>query len=167
VHDGNFVGVLHGHLAGHGALVHDDHAIGQEEHFLQVARGKDHGAAGVRQASHLGVDLGALCGPDTTSEALTDADILKIARLSRLDLPESKVGAVRTQLSSILGHIAKLQALPTEGVEPMTHPMKIVNRLGADEPKACMPVEELLKNAPAVEDRYLAVPKVLGDGGGA
>ena len=104
---------------------------------------------------------------DTTSEALTDADILKIARLSRLDLPESKVGAVRTQLSSILGHIAKLQALPTEGVEPMTHPMKIVNRLGADEPKACMPVEELLKNAPAVEDRYLAVPKVLGDGGGA
>jgi aspartyl/glutamyl-tRNA(Asn/Gln) amidotransferase C subunit len=49
----------------------------------------------------------------------------------------------------------------------MTHPMKIVNRLGADEPKACMPVEELLKNAPAVEDRYLAVPKVLGDRGGA
>jgi Asp-tRNA(Asn)/Glu-tRNA(Gln) amidotransferase C subunit len=45
--------------------------------------------------------------------------------------------------------------------------MRIVNRLGADEPKACMPVEEFLKNAPAVEDRYLAVPKVLGEGGGA
>ena len=26
---------------------------------------------------------------------------------------------------------------------------------------------ELLKNAPAVEGRFLAVPKVLGDGGGA
>lgn len=104
---------------------------------------------------------------ETKTEALTDADILKIARLSRLSLPESKVGTVRTQLSSILGHIAKLRALPTEGVEPMAHPMKIVNRLGADEPKACMPVEELLKNAPAVEDRYLAVPKVLGEGGGA
>ncbi|MBI1303438.1 MAG: Asp-tRNA(Asn)/Glu-tRNA(Gln) amidotransferase subunit GatC [Phycisphaera sp.] len=104
---------------------------------------------------------------DPKSEALTDADILKIARLSRLSLPESQVGAVRGQLSSILGHIAKLQALPTEGVEPMAHPMRIVNRLGADEPKACMPVEELLKNAPAVEGRYLAVPKVLGEGGGA
>ena len=101
------------------------------------------------------------------AEALTDADIKKIAKLSRLSLPDSQVGQVRTQLSSILGHIAKLQALPTEGVEPMAHPMKIVNRLGADEPKACMPVEELLKNAPAVEDRYLAVPKVLGEGGGA
>jgi Asp-tRNA(Asn)/Glu-tRNA(Gln) amidotransferase C subunit len=45
--------------------------------------------------------------------------------------------------------------------------MKLVNRLAADEPGACMPVEEFLKNAPAVEGRYLAVPKVLGEGGGA
>jgi aspartyl-tRNA(Asn)/glutamyl-tRNA(Gln) amidotransferase subunit C len=104
---------------------------------------------------------------DTTGSAPTDADILKIARLSRLSLPASQVGTVRTQLSSILGHIAKLQALPTEGVEPMAHPMKIVNRLASDEPGACMPVEEFLKNAPAVEGRYLAVPKVLGEGGGA
>jgi aspartyl-tRNA(Asn)/glutamyl-tRNA(Gln) amidotransferase subunit C len=98
---------------------------------------------------------------------LTTQEVLHVAKLSRLAVDEGTVDRMRTQLSSILGHIAKLQALPTEGVEPMTHPMKIVNRLGADEPKACMPVEELLKNAPAVEDRYLAVPKVLGDGGGA
>jgi aspartyl-tRNA(Asn)/glutamyl-tRNA(Gln) amidotransferase subunit C len=104
---------------------------------------------------------------DTAGSGLTDADIRKVAKLSRLQIDDAQVGAVRVQLSSILGHIAKLQALPTEGVEPMAHPMKIVNRLGADEPKACMPVEELLKNAPAVEDRFLAVPKVLGDGGGA
>jgi aspartyl/glutamyl-tRNA(Asn/Gln) amidotransferase C subunit len=49
----------------------------------------------------------------------------------------------------------------------MAHPLRIVNRLDNDEPKAPMPVAELLKNAPAVEDRFLAVPKVLGDGGGA
>jgi aspartyl-tRNA(Asn)/glutamyl-tRNA(Gln) amidotransferase subunit C len=104
---------------------------------------------------------------DSTGSALTDGDILKIARLSRLSVPASQVGTVRAQLSSILGHIAKLQALPTEGVEPMAHPMKIVNRLANDEPGACMPVAEFLKNAPAVEGRYLAVPKVLGEGGGA
>ena len=104
---------------------------------------------------------------DTAGSGLTDADIRKVAKLSRLQIDDAQVGAVRAQLSSILGHIAKLQALPTEDVEPMAHPMKIVNRLGTDEPKACMPVEELLKNAPAVEDRFLAVPKVLGDGGGA
>jgi aspartyl-tRNA(Asn)/glutamyl-tRNA(Gln) amidotransferase subunit C len=102
-----------------------------------------------------------------TAEALSDADIRKIAKLSRLSLPDSQVGAIRTQLSSILGHIAQLQAVPVEGVEPMAHPLRIVNRLDEDEPKASMPIEELLKNAPAVEGRFLAVPKVLGDGGGA
>ena len=101
------------------------------------------------------------------AEALTDADIRKIAKLSRLSVADSQVAAVRTQLSSILGHIAQLQSVPVEGVEPMAHPLRIVNRLDNDEPKATMPVEDFLKNAPAVEDRFLAVPKVLGDGGGA
>lgn len=99
--------------------------------------------------------------------ALTDADIQKVAKLSRLSLSASQVGEVRTQLSSILGHIAKLNAVDVEGVEPMAAPLRIVNRLAADEPKAPMPVEDLLRNAPATEGRYLAVPKVLGDGGGA
>lgn len=101
------------------------------------------------------------------AEALTDADIRKIAKLSRLSLADSQVATVRTQLTSILGHIAQLQAVPVDGVEPMAHPLRIVNRLDNDEPKPAMPIEELLKNAPATEERYLAVPKVLGDGGGA
>lgn len=101
------------------------------------------------------------------ADSLTDADIRKIAKLSRLSIADSQVAVVRTQLSSILGHIAQLQAVPVEGVEPMAHPLRIVNRLDNDEPKATLPVEEFLKNAPAVQDRFLAVPKVLGDGGGA
>jgi aspartyl-tRNA(Asn)/glutamyl-tRNA(Gln) amidotransferase subunit C len=101
------------------------------------------------------------------SEALTDADIRKIARLSRLKLDDARVAEARGQLVPILGHIAKLNAVDVEGVEPMAAPLRIVNRLAADEPKAAMPVEDLLRNAPATEGRYLAVPKVLGDGGGA
>jgi aspartyl-tRNA(Asn)/glutamyl-tRNA(Gln) amidotransferase subunit C len=101
------------------------------------------------------------------SEALTDADIRKIARLSRLKLDDARVRDARGQLAPILGHIAKLNAVDVEGVEPMAAPLRIVNRLAADEPKAAMPVEDLLRNAPATEGRYLAVPKVLGDGGGA
>ena len=101
------------------------------------------------------------------AEALTDADIRKIAKLSRLSLQDAQVSSVRAQLSSILGHIAQLQAVPVEGVEPLAHPLRIVNRLDADEPQPPMPLEDLLRNAPAVEGRFLAVPKVLGDGGGA
>jgi aspartyl-tRNA(Asn)/glutamyl-tRNA(Gln) amidotransferase subunit C len=101
------------------------------------------------------------------AEALTDSDIRKIARLSRLKLDDARVEETRRQLSSVLGHIAKLNAVDVAGVEPMAAPLRIVNRLAADEPKATMPVEDLLRNAPATEGRFLAVPKVLGDGGGA
>ena len=64
-----------------------------------------------------------VCYLSGMSDSLTDADIRKVAKLSRLSVTESQVPAIRTQLSSILGHIAKLQALPTGGVEPMAHPM--------------------------------------------
>lgn len=101
------------------------------------------------------------------STALTVQEVMHVAKLSRLALEESRVESMRTQLSSILGHIHKLQALDTEGVETMAHPMRLVNRLAEDLPSEGMPVEALLRNAPAVEGRFLAVPKVLGEGGGA
>ena len=126
-------------------------SIGRPAHAPRVRRRAAHPSATFR----------------SMADALTDADIRKIAKLSRLSLPDSHIGTVRTQLESVLGHISKLQSVPVEGVEPMAHPLRIVNRLGADEPKAPMAVDDLLRNAPAVEGRYLAVPKVLGDGGGA
>ncbi len=98
---------------------------------------------------------------------LTTLEVTHVAKLSRLALDSARVEEMRTQLSSILGHIAKLQALETEGVEPMAHPMRLVNRLAADEPSEGITIEALLQNAPATEGRFLAVPKVLGDGGGA
>ena len=101
------------------------------------------------------------------AETLGEKEVRHIARLSRLKLADSQVGPIGTQLTSILGHIAKLRAVDVEGVEPMAHPLPLVNRLYADEPKATMPVEDFLRNAPATEGRFLAVPKVLGDGGGA
>ena len=67
----------------------------------------------------------------------------------------------------VASYIAKLQALDTDGVEPMAHPMRLTNRLAADVPVDGMSIEEFLMNAPATEGRFLAVPKVLADGGGA
>ena len=45
----------------------------------------------------------------------------------------------------------------------MTTPFDHVNRLDADEPGPCLAIEDLLRNAPAVEGRCLAVPKVLAE----
>jgi aspartyl-tRNA(Asn)/glutamyl-tRNA(Gln) amidotransferase subunit C len=90
-----------------------------------------------------------------------------VAKLARIRVSDADAERLGGELTAILGHVAKLEAIDVAGVEPMAHPLPLVNRFGDDEPVEAMPVEDLLRNAPAREGRFLAVPKVLGDGGGA
>ena len=101
----------------------------------------------------------------TNAQPLELRAVHHVAKLARLRLAEDEAERYRDQLASILGHISKLNAVDVSGVEPMAHPLPLTNRLADDEPTAPMPLEALLRNAPAVEGRYLAVPKVLGEGG--
>jgi len=50
-----------------------------------------------------------------------------------------------------------------DGIEPLTSPVDSTNRLAADQPGATLSLEELFMNAPAVEGRFIAVPKVLAE----
>lgn len=95
--------------------------------------------------------------------ALTAAQVQHVAKLARLELAPERVETYRSQLVAVLGHIAKLDAVDIAGVEPMAHPFESSNRLADDIPCESLPLEDLLRNAPAVEGPYLAVPKVLAD----
>ena len=89
-------------------------------------------------------------------------EVEKVAKLARLKLNEDELMLYSEQLSSILEHIAELEKLDVDGVEPMAHPIPLNNRLDDDVPSDPMPVEALLKNAPQVVDQFISVPKVLG-----
>lgn len=100
-------------------------------------------------------------------EPLTIDEVRHVAKLARLRLTDAELEEYRVQLSSVLDHIALLNELDLTDVEPMARPADASNRFDEDTVARPMPLEQLLANAPAVEDRYLAVPKVLADGGGA
>lgn len=89
-------------------------------------------------------------------------DVRHVARLGRLALPEERLGALKDELVAILGHIAQLQAVNTEGLEAMAHPTGMTNRLREDEPGPTLTTAQVLANAPQVEGDFIAVPKVLG-----
>lgn len=101
------------------------------------------------------------------SQTITETDVRHVAKLARLHLSDAEVAAMTTQLGSVLGYVGMLQELDVTGVEPLTHALDQVNVLRADEPSPGLPVEEALKNAPDRDGDYFAVPKVIGDGGGA
>jgi aspartyl-tRNA(Asn)/glutamyl-tRNA(Gln) amidotransferase subunit C len=99
--------------------------------------------------------------------ALSDEDVRRIAKLSRLELPPERVEQFRDQLSSVLGYIERLRGVSLEGVEPLSHVHEGGNRLDEDVPGKTLPTEALMRMAPESMPPFVRVPKVIGDGGGA
>jgi aspartyl-tRNA(Asn)/glutamyl-tRNA(Gln) amidotransferase subunit C len=96
--------------------------------------------------------------PDSS---LTPDDVRKIAHLSRLDLTDEELALLGPQLDAIVGYMAQLQEVPTDGVEPLAHALPVQNVFREDEPGESLPVGEALANAPAKRGPYFRVPAVL------
>lgn len=101
------------------------------------------------------------------AEPLSADEVRKVARLSRLALTDAQVEQYRTQLSAVLGYVERLSAADLAGVEPLVHVGEAVNRLDDDVPGPTLPIERLLSMAPDTWERFIRVPRVLEEGGGA
>ena len=104
---------------------------------------------------------------EPSRDPLSVEAVRHVARLARLRLTDEQLEAYREQLSTILDHLDTLRGLDLDDVEPMAHPLDITNRLAEDQVGPSLPVEDVLRNAPATEQRFLAVPKVLGGDDGS
>jgi aspartyl-tRNA(Asn)/glutamyl-tRNA(Gln) amidotransferase subunit C len=92
-----------------------------------------------------------------------DIDIAKVARLARIALGPEELELYGSQLRDILEHAERVQALPTDGVEPTSHPLPMTNAFRADEVTPCLDRDEVLRAAPEVEDGYFVVPRILDE----
>lgn len=90
-------------------------------------------------------------------------DIAKVAHLARLALSDEELAAYAGQLEVILEHAERVQALPTEGVEPTSHPLPLVNGFRPDERVECLDRESFLSEAPDAIDGQFRVPRILGE----
>ena len=66
---------------------------------------------------------------------------------------------MRDELSGILEHIDRIQALSLDDVPPTTHVVALVNVLRDDEPRPGLSAEEALREAAEATDGFFAVPK--------
>ena len=97
------------------------------------------------------------------SERISTEQVAHVARLARLDLTEDELEHYTDQLAAILDHAADIEALDLEGVEPMTHPVPLVNVLREDIVRPCLDRDEVLAAAPAAESGRFKVPPILGE----
>jgi aspartyl-tRNA(Asn)/glutamyl-tRNA(Gln) amidotransferase subunit C len=90
--------------------------------------------------------------------AITREQILHVARLARLDLPEEELEGVREQLGAILEAVSKVSELDLSDVEATSHPLALVNVWDEDEPRPSLAREDALANAPDPHDGSFRVP---------
>jgi aspartyl-tRNA(Asn)/glutamyl-tRNA(Gln) amidotransferase subunit C len=93
--------------------------------------------------------------------------VRRVARLARLDLSQEKLTQFHREMGAVLDYARRLQALDLSGIEPMASPLDQRGPLAPDEPGPTLPTETLLEMAPDKFDRFVKVPKVIGDGGAA
>jgi aspartyl-tRNA(Asn)/glutamyl-tRNA(Gln) amidotransferase subunit C len=92
------------------------------------------------------------------AEHLTQADVLKVARLARLELEPEEVARMSAELSAIVGYVQKLSELDTSDVPPtaQVHVDRIALR--ADEPIPSLSHDDALSEAPRAAHDGFAVP---------
>lgn len=98
--------------------------------------------------------------------ALTPQDITRIASLARLELDTAHQQQMLTQLNDFFDTVAAMQAVGTAGVQPLAHPVEVVQdialRLREDVAIAAPEAREAnMVNAPAAENGLFLVPKVI------
>lgn len=90
-------------------------------------------------------------------------DVVYVARLARLDLDADEVDRYAAQLASILDHVAAVTGLDTTDVPATAHPLELANVARPDTPGPTLDRDEVLAQAPRVEDGRFRVPPILGE----
>jgi aspartyl-tRNA(Asn)/glutamyl-tRNA(Gln) amidotransferase subunit C len=85
-------------------------------------------------------------------------EVLHVAQLARLALSEEELAPMARELSAVLDHIAKIGELSLDDVPPTSHVVELTGALRPDEPRACLPREVVLAQAPAVGGEGFLVP---------
>jgi aspartyl-tRNA(Asn)/glutamyl-tRNA(Gln) amidotransferase subunit C len=93
--------------------------------------------------------------------SVDSATVRRIARLARIAVSEEEVERLKDELSALLAWVEELNQVDTDGVEPMVSviPMEMKKRADVVTDGNC--ADDIVANAPATEDHFFVVPKVV------
>jgi aspartyl-tRNA(Asn)/glutamyl-tRNA(Gln) amidotransferase subunit C len=93
--------------------------------------------------------------------SITRDEVAHLARLSRLALSDAELDHFAGQLDQIIGAVARVQEVAADQIQPMTHAVPVVNVFRDDVVQPCLTSEQVLSQAPGVEDGRFRVPRIL------
>lgn len=93
--------------------------------------------------------------------SVDQATVRRIAHLARIRVSDEDVPQLQDELNAILRFVEELAGVDVEGVEPMTSVMPMPMKKRADIVTDGGIPDAILANAPAREDHFFKVPKVV------
>lgn len=95
--------------------------------------------------------------------ALSREEVIKIAKLSKLEFEEKEIEKFQDELNDILKYIDTLNEINTDDVEALVYVNSDSNNLKKGNTSQSIPLEKVLLNAPEKIDSTIVVPKVVGE----
>lgn len=93
----------------------------------------------------------------------TRDDVLKLARLARLNLSDQEVEEYSRELSAILGYVEQLQSVDVDGLSPTNQVTGLTNVMREDVTNDYgYKIKDLLKSVPATEGGQIKVKRMIG-----
>lgn len=93
--------------------------------------------------------------------SITKDDVRKVAKLSRIAVPEERLEQLADELTGIMGWIEQLNEVDVEGVKPMTSVVATSLPMREDVVTDGGIQDEVLKNSPRSEEGFFVVPKAV------
>ena len=87
--------------------------------------------------------------------------VRRIAHLARIAVAEDEIPHLQVELNAILAFVEQLSQLDVSGVEPMTSVIPMAMKKRPDLVTEGGDPEAITRNAPATEDHFFLVPKVV------
>jgi aspartyl-tRNA(Asn)/glutamyl-tRNA(Gln) amidotransferase subunit C len=87
--------------------------------------------------------------------------VRRIAHLARIAVAEDEVEHLKGELNAMLAFVEQLSEVNVEGVEPMTSVTPMAMKMREDVVNDGGIAADIVKNAPATEDNFFLVPKVV------
>ena len=95
--------------------------------------------------------------------SISAEDVLKVAKLARLNIPKEKISTYTAQLESILRYVSQLQDVDTTNVPPTTRAVEIPNVTREDSVSKTTIRDKILDQAPERKESFYSVPKIMQD----
>lgn len=92
---------------------------------------------------------------------VNDELILKLARLSKLEVSNAELPGLRSDLEKMIVFVEKINELNLDQVEPLLHITEAKNVFREDEISGTLSREDALRNAPGQDGEFFRVPRVF------